>query len=99
MSANSATMIIVCAVAGAVVVLASFCRDQLVSFNRKHHLITYSDSLVEPASWNDGQEGVDESGVPYFRYDIQTETPLMRLDFVKQATEKTEECDAGGRAA
>lgn len=66
MSANSGSLIIVCAVASAVILLVSFFRERLKAFNSKHHIVTYSDALVRPVSWNGGKDGIDIDGIPYY---------------------------------
>ncbi len=66
MSANSGTLILVCAVASAVVLVFSFLHERLKAFNAKHSIITYSDNLVRPVSWNGGRDGVDADGIPYY---------------------------------
>ena len=66
MSANSGSLIIVCAVASAVILIVSFLHERLKAFNAKHSIITYSDTLVRPVSWNGGRDGVDADGVPFY---------------------------------
>lgn len=66
MSANSGSLIIVCAVASAVILLVSFFRERLKAFNEKHRIITYSDSQVRPVYWNGGKDGVDVDGIPFY---------------------------------
>lgn len=66
MSANSGSLIIVCAVASAVILIVSFLHERLKAFNAKHSIITYSDTLVSPVSWNGGRDGVDADGVPFY---------------------------------
>ena len=63
MSANSGSLIIICAVASAVILIVSFLHERLKAFNAKHSIITYSDTLVRPVSWNGGRDGVDAEGV------------------------------------
>lgn len=66
MSANSGSLIIVCAVASAVILVISFFRERLKAFNAKHKVITYSDTIVRPVSWNGGKDGIDIDGIPYY---------------------------------
>ena len=66
MSANSGSLIIVCAVASAVILVISFFRERLKAFNARHKVITYSDTIVRPVSWNGGRDGVDADGVPFY---------------------------------
>ena len=66
MSANSGSLIIVCAVASAVILVISFFRERLKAFNAKHKVITYSDTIVRPVSWNGGRDGIDIDGIPYY---------------------------------
>ncbi len=66
MSANSGSLIIVCAVASAIILVVSFLHERLRAFNAKHSIITYSDTLVRPVSWNDGKDGVDADGIPFY---------------------------------
>ncbi|HBN02199.1 MAG TPA: hypothetical protein DD383_06295 [Rikenellaceae bacterium] len=66
MSANSGSLIIVCAVVSAIILVVSFLHERLRAFNAKHSIITYSDTLVRPVSWNDGKDGVDADGIPFY---------------------------------
>ena len=66
MSANSGSLIIVCAVASAVILIVSFLHERLKALNARHSIITYSDTLVRPVSWNVGKEGVDADGIPFY---------------------------------
>ena len=66
MSANSGSLIIVCAVASAVILIVSFLHDRLKTLNTRHGVITYSDNLVRPVSWNGGMDGVDADGIPFY---------------------------------
>jgi len=66
MSANAAAIIIACAAIGVALVLAFLLREKLQAFNERHNLIHYSDEAVQPISWNDGIDGVDPDGVPYY---------------------------------
>lgn len=90
MSANSGSLIIVCAVASAVILLVSFFRERLKAFNSKHHIVTYSDALVRPVSWNGGKDGVDVDGIPYYgSYDDDDQ--ISAADNVMPLTGKKEE--------
>ena len=66
MSANSGSLIIVCAVACAVILIVSFLYERLKTLNARHSIITYSDNLVRPVSWNGGLDGVDADGIPFY---------------------------------
>lgn len=66
MSANSGSLIIVCAILSAVILLASFLHERLRPLNIKHRIITYSDNLINPMSWNGGRNGVDADGIPFY---------------------------------
>ncbi len=66
MSANSGSLIIICAVASAVILTVSFLRERIKAFNARHSIITWSDSLVRPVSWNGGLDGVDADGIPFY---------------------------------
>ena len=46
MSANSGSLIIVCAVASAVILIVSFLHERLKAFNAKHSIITYCYVLI-----------------------------------------------------
>ena len=82
MSANSGSLIIVCAVASAVILIVSFLHERLKAFNAKHSIITYSDNLVRPVSWNGGKDGIDIDGIPYYgSYENEDEdTPVWYRD-------------------
>lgn len=93
MSANSGSLIIVCAVASAVILIFSFLRERLRAFNAKHSIITYSDTLVRPVSWNDGKDGVDADGIPFYGSfeeedsDAKTDNVVLLHNVVKKDKE------------
>ena len=57
-----------------------FCvyRDKL---NVRHSIITYSDNLVRPVSWNGGRDGVDADGIPFYG-SFEDEDPDTKVDNV-----------------
>ncbi len=66
MSTNSELLIIICSVASAIIVIASFLHEKISAFNRRHGLVSYSEARVKSAAWNGGMDGVDECGVPFY---------------------------------
>ncbi len=66
MNANSASLVILCAVACAALVIGTFLRERLSASDSGHSIISFSRSLVKPSSWDNGSEGVGEDGVPYY---------------------------------
>lgn len=92
MSANSGSLIIVCAVASAVILIISFFRERLKAFNARHKVITYSDTIVRPVSWNGGKDGIDIDGIPYYgSYENEDEdTPVDNVMSIPTAI-KTKE--------
>jgi len=107
MSANSGSLIIVCAVASAVILVISFFRERLKAFNARHEVITYSDTIVRPVSWNGGKDGIDIDGIPYYgSYENEDEdTPVDNVMSIptaikaKEAKEVKEYGDSGSHAA
>ena len=113
MSANSGSLIIVCAVASAVILVISFFRERLKAFNARHKVITYSDTIVRPVSWNGGKDGIDIDGIPYYgSYENEDEdTPVGNVMSIptaiktketkeaKEAKEVKEYGDSGSHAA
>ena len=104
MSANSGSLIIVCAVASAVILLVSFFRERLKAFNSKHHIVTYSDALVRPVTWNGGKDGVDVDGIPFYgSYEDEDLEPaaenVMPLSGKKDAKVVKEYGNSGKHAA
>ena len=107
MSANSGSLIIVCAVASAVILVISFFRERLKAFNARHKVITYSDTIVRPVSWNGGRDGIDIDGIPYYgSYENEDEdTPVDNVMSIptaiktKEAKEVKEYGDSGSHAA
>lgn len=93
MSANSGSLIIVCAVVSAVILIVSFLHERLKAFNAKHSIITYSDTLVRPVSWNEGRDGVDADGVPFYGSfeeedsDVKADNVVSINDVVKKENE------------
>ena len=102
MSANSGSLIIVCAVASAVILVISFFRERLKAFNARHKVITYSGTIVRPVSWNGGKDGI-----PYYgSYENEDEdTPVDNVMSIptaiktKEAKEVKEYGDLGSHAA
>ena len=107
MSANSGSLIIVCAVASAVILVISFFRERLKAFNAKHKVITYSDTIVRPVSWNGGRDGIDIDGIPYYGsyededHDILVGNVMSIPTAIqtKEAKEVKEYGDSGSHAA
>lgn len=104
MSANSGSLIIVCAVASAVILLVSFFRERLKAFNSKHNIVTYSDALVRPVTWNGGRDGVDVDGIPFYgSYEDEDLEPaaenVMPLSGKKDAKVVKEYGNSGKHAA
>lgn len=110
MSANSGSLIIVCAVASAVILVISFFRERLKAFNARHKVITYSDTIVRPVSWNGGKDGIDIDGIPYYgSYENEDEdTPVdnvmsiptaIKTKEAKEVKEVKEYGDSGSHAA
>ena len=107
MSANSGSLIIVCAVASAVILVISFFRERLKAFNAKHKVITYSDTIVRPVSWNGGKDGIDIDGIPYYGsyededHDILVGNVMSIPTAIqaKEAKEVKEYGDSGSHAA
>ncbi len=93
MSANSGLLIIVCAAASAVIVVASFLHEKISAFNRKHRIITCSDSIVRPVVWNGGLDGVDEDGVPFYgsMEDEDSEANMVKVKTIHSAEKKVKE--------
>lgn len=92
MSANSGSLIIVCAVASAVILVISFFRERLKAFNARHKVITYSDTIVRPVSWNGGKDGIDIDGIPYYgSYENEDEdTPVDNVMSIPTAIKAKE---------
>lgn len=57
-------------------------RERLKAFNAKHKVITYSDTIVRPVSWDGGKDGIDIDGIPYYgSYEDEDEdTPGRQRD-------------------
>lgn len=73
MSAYSGSLVIVCAIASAVILVFSFFHEKLKTFNEKlktfntkHKFFTCSNSIVKPISWNGGMDGIVGDGVPFY---------------------------------
>ncbi|CCX55807.1 unknown [Bacteroides sp. CAG:1060] len=66
MSAYSGSLVIVCAIASAVILVFSFFHEKLKIFNTKHKFFTCSNTIVKPISWNGGKDGIDRDGVPFY---------------------------------
>ena len=85
----------------------SFFRERLKAFNARHKVITYSDTIVRPVSWNGGKDGIDIDGIPYYgSYENEDEdTPVDNVMSIptaiktKEAKEVKEYGDSGSHAA
>ncbi len=67
MNANAPVIITICAVVCAAILFVSLCKDALIAWNKRHNVITYSDSLVNEVEFNGG--GINADGTPYYSSD------------------------------
>ena len=65
-SASAPSVIISCIIAGALFSIVFIFKDALKNINNKHNIVRKDDNVVEPTSWNNGEDGIDASGFPYF---------------------------------
>lgn len=65
-NATAPSIIIFCLAIGAIAFTAFIFKDTISYINKKHRIIIKDENIVEPVSWNDGKDGVDATGVPYF---------------------------------
>lgn len=89
MSAYSGSLVIVCAIASAVILVFSFFHEKLNTFNTKHKFFTCSNTIVKPISWNGGKDGIDRYGVPFYGL-FEDKTQDAQTDSADTHTKETE---------